>query len=302
MEFNETEIPASDVEILQSIKKDSFLVILFGITGVDTKAIDFHHLDYRNESFIFIDTPGFEDSVNQNSDILQMIADFLATSYEHNRYPDAVIYAFKITETRFMKNARKNSELFEELCGPGGMRLVTLLTTMWDVAGEVHPNTKAAFEAREESFIQGYWRDMIRSGAETCRSWNTKDSLLPILDQAIARRAARKREGQKPHGLQIQEEIIRKKRSLVETRAGSLLAEEFRIKAEFLEKQRQRLSKNLEKDPSNERLVGRLATVQEEIRDNEEGAEKLKGWTWRGIGATVVAAFMLIIAILANSE
>jgi hypothetical protein len=125
---------------------------------------------------------------------------------------------------------------------------------------------------------------------------------LPILDQAIARRAARKREGQKPHGLRIQEEIIRKKRSLVETRAGSLLAEEFRVKAEFLEKQRQRLSKNLEKDPSNERLVGRLATVQGEIRENEEGAEKLKGWTWRGIGATVVAAFMLIIAILANSE
>jgi hypothetical protein len=27
-------MPASDVEILQSIKKDSFLVILFGITGV----------------------------------------------------------------------------------------------------------------------------------------------------------------------------------------------------------------------------------------------------------------------------
>jgi hypothetical protein len=196
-----------------------------------------------------------------------------------------------------MGHAKKNLHLFEELCGREGMKLVTLLTTMWDTAGEKRPNTIADFEAREESLIQNYWSEMIKDGAEPRRSWNTRDSLLPILDQAIARRRQLRENKESPRGLLLQEELIEKKQ-LWKTRAGSVLAEEFKMKGERLKRHHKRLLKELKKDPNNRRLVRRIREIEGEVHENEEGAEKLNNWSVKGIGIAIIIAFLTILGFV----
>jgi len=320
------EMPPSDRELLSTIRKDSFLIIILGLSGVGksklvellgaeplrmsnstivghslerhTKAIDVYRLAYREKSFIFIDTPGFEDDVIQNSDILQLIADFLVASYKTKKYPDAVIYAFKITETRFMDHAAKNLKLFEGLCGSDGMELVTLLTTMWDLSGDIAPNRKSDFEGREELLIQRYWSGLIRDGAETRRSWNSRDTLLPILDRVIAKQAQRRGLKQAPRALQLQRELMESKQDLSVTSAGSLLADEFRERRAWLSRMRRRLLKNLEKDPDNKDLQNGLQDIDKRIEQIVKGARKLAKWKIAGGIIGVCIALLGFLALI----
>ncbi|OAQ58751.1 50S ribosome-binding GTPase domain-containing protein [Pochonia chlamydosporia 170] len=326
---DQENLPFKEADLLNCIDQESFLVTVMGLTGVGksnllerlgatslrtvdgamvghrleshTRTVNFYSLKYRDQHFLFIDTPGFEDGARQNSDILQIIAQHLATSYNHKKYPDSVIYVSKITETRFMGHARKNLDLFEEVCGTDSMEMVTLLTTMWDTAGQVPPTRISDFESREEELITKYWNEMIQQGAKPRRSDNTRDSLLPILDQCIARRAQLQEQGRTHPALQLQTELVEDNRKLIDTSAGSLLAHEFRQTEKRLENHKERLSKYLEEDPQNERLARRIEAVEYEIQENKEAEDRLRYWTIAGISTAFIAALGGLLGLILSA-
>ena len=114
---------------------------------------------------VLIDTPGFDDTTQSDTDVLKMIAAFLETSYVHlrldsdpfsphetcpvSRYKRGgtlarVLYFHRISDFRMTDVSGKNPSMFRKVCGDGALRNVIIVTNMW---GEVDPQTGNAREA-----------------------------------------------------------------------------------------------------------------------------------------------------------
>jgi len=104
----------------------------------------------------------------------------------------------------------RNLQIFNELCGDAA-RSAVLITTMWD---KLPSHTEG--ERREESLKKNYWNAMIQHGAFVDRFENTFKSAWDVIGTMVVR--SRTYEGNIP--LLLQEEMIRHKKRLEETRAA----------------------------------------------------------------------------------
>jgi hypothetical protein len=105
--------------------------------------------------------------------------------------------------------ARRNTNMFEMLCGASGLQNVILVTTFWDLADE------QAGPLRERELQTIFWKSMISSGSRMARFDNTNESAWSILSQLAGVR--------RPLRLQI--EMVEEGKLLAQTAAGSILLE-----------------------------------------------------------------------------
>ncbi|THH15941.1 hypothetical protein EUX98_g9380, partial [Antrodiella citrinella] len=78
-----------------------------------------------------IDTPGFDDTVKTEAEILRLISTYLAKTYEAGRRLHGIVFLHRITDVRMGGVAKKNFRLFRKLCGDETLRSVIIATTMW---------------------------------------------------------------------------------------------------------------------------------------------------------------------------
>ncbi|GJE89827.1 P-loop containing nucleoside triphosphate hydrolase protein [Phanerochaete sordida] len=154
-----------------------------------------------------IDTPGFDDTVKTEAEILRLIADFLSETYKQGRKLNGVIFLQRITDTRMSGVARKNFRLFRKLCGDDALSHVVIATNMW---GKEEP---AICEARERELATNdlFFKPALDKGARMVRHDNSLESAQRIIREII---------GFPPAPLQIQVETVDELRPLVETDAG----------------------------------------------------------------------------------
>jgi len=189
-----------------------------------TKEISVIRLSSRgvvDADICFVDTPGFDDSDLERSDldVLKMISDFLNktyvivgpvfpppyslnVSYKKKIRLTGLLYFHRISDPRMTGTALMNLRLFEELCGEH-FGTVVLTTTMWDQEDE-NEGTK-----REEQLQGEHWRKMIERGSSIKRFLRTPQSafeiMTPIFDKANARTALLLQEEMNDLGLQLKE-------------------------------------------------------------------------------------------------
>ncbi|KAJ3490912.1 hypothetical protein NLI96_g1104 [Meripilus lineatus] len=84
-----------------------------------------------------IDTPGFDDSVRTDTEILEVIANHLSTAYRNNKKLNGVIYMHRISDVRMGGISRRNFRMFRDVCGDTTLNNVVVVTNMW---GEVTPD------------------------------------------------------------------------------------------------------------------------------------------------------------------
>jgi hypothetical protein len=118
-----------------------------------------------------------------------------------------LLFLHRISDNRMTGTARRNTHVFEMLCGAGGLRNVILVTTMWDSVDE------QAGLLREKELRLNFWQSMSRSGSRMARFDNTHQSAWSILDQFTGFRRP----------LQLQVEMVDQGKSLVRTAAGMAL-------------------------------------------------------------------------------
>jgi hypothetical protein len=152
----------------------------------------------ENDQLNLIDTPGFNDTIETDFAILTKIATWLKDSYVvlkvykprykligYHSYKEGaklggVIYLHDITGPRFDDPARRNLEMFRQLCGEGTLNHVVLGTTKWGL------NVPGS-EERHKLLVTKYWKPLIDRGAQVRRFYESHESAQSLIDAIISK-------------------------------------------------------------------------------------------------------------------
>ncbi|KAF9533601.1 P-loop containing nucleoside triphosphate hydrolase protein [Crepidotus variabilis] len=166
----------------------------------------------RPVNVVLVDTPGFDDTHKSDSEVLEMIAGWLASKYSKGTCLTGIMYLHRITDNRMSGTPHRNLKMFGKLCGGDEEvgKKVVFVTTMWDKLRE------ASVGVQRESQLKDFLRPMLDLGACTWRSQNTKEDAERLVRDMV----------QKPISnlpVLLQDELVDKKRPLNETEAARTL-------------------------------------------------------------------------------
>jgi len=200
-----------------------------------TSAVDFGGtFDLGGRRVTLIDTPGFDDTTQSNTDVLNTIAAFLATTYERGRTLAGILYFHRISDVRVGGISTRNFKMFRKLCGDSTLKNVVIVTNMW---GEVDPQVGKAREAelkREDIFF----KPVLDKGARMARNENTVASAQKIIRLVLKNQ---------PRALRIQEELVTEKKDISKTSAGRELDREIAAQLKKHEEEMHELKEEMER-------------------------------------------------------
>lgn len=238
----------------------------------------------------FVDTPGFSDTNMSDTEVLQMIADYLAAAYKQEMKLSGIIYLHPISDNRVTHHTTKNLEMFRKLTGEKNLKNVILATSMWDKV------TLDEGIRREEELKGKFWKLLTVMGAKTARHDDTADSGRKIASLLL---------GNKPFYLQLQEEMGKDNKALRDTAAGKeVMIELVRMKEEHQRElaEMESLIKSSAKESESviealsEHYQGRLTELERTLRDerqmNEEAVrsltDRIQALERRGTGCAIM--------------
>jgi len=113
-----------------------------------------------------VDTPGFDDTNRQNSDILNVIYTWLTSK---NISISLILYVQRITDIRVGGMSLKSISVIEKMCDKG-MECLHFVTSMWDIAGENG-------DEREMELVNNYWKLALSKGSSFARLGSVSHNL-----------------------------------------------------------------------------------------------------------------------------
>ncbi|PWW73767.1 hypothetical protein C7212DRAFT_346713 [Tuber magnatum] len=106
-----------------------------------------------------VDTPGFDNAIRSDTEILREIADWTSVTYGEKRLLSGIIYLHPITHSRMEGSALKNLRMFQSLYGRKFLKNIFLAKTQWSSADP------AKGQVRENSLRNGdFWGGLIDKG------------------------------------------------------------------------------------------------------------------------------------------
>lgn len=217
---------------------------------------------HHGRKFVFLDTPGFDDTKMSDATILANIAEWLATSYKKGIKLTGLVYLHRISDNRMSGSSLRTMEMFKHVCGEDALQNVILVTTMWD---EID---KSEGVAREDALRQEFWQPMIESGARMMRFEHTCESAWHIIDQLSGVRRP----------IQLQREMVDNGKALSQTAAGRSLFGWISRKIAEIQALVQALKdalKGTRKNPEAAKNAELLAANERELKLAQEQKKKL---------------------------
>lgn len=145
-----------------------------------TQAIALAPLKVDGREVILVDTPGFDDGQRTDAQILNLLAEWLKTTYDANTYLNGLIMLQQANADRFTGSEQTRTRMFEMICGPDAFEHVVIATTMWDkIKTDDLPQWRELVRQRKAD--QRFWGDMCSRGAEVVEHNNTQQSALSIV-------------------------------------------------------------------------------------------------------------------------
>ncbi|KAF9037942.1 hypothetical protein BJ165DRAFT_1500069, partial [Panaeolus papilionaceus] len=108
---------------------------------------------------------------------------------DNDTYFHCIFYFTPITSVRLPGSQRQVLKTFQALTGVRAARDVTIVTTMWDNIWGEGPAVRA--EKAYEQLQYNIWMEFIEAGAQITRFYNTEESALSVLDDALGRGTGR---------------------------------------------------------------------------------------------------------------
>ncbi|KAH7905582.1 hypothetical protein BJ138DRAFT_1138234 [Hygrophoropsis aurantiaca] len=176
-------------------------------TATMTHAVIPHPRD-PTRRVVFVETPGFDDIYEDDTEILRRIAVWLAHSYSDGIRLAGIIYLQQVTQAQMWGTTRKNSVMFEKLCGIESAQNVIIATTKW---GNVKPDEGE----RRASQLETFWEDMLSAGSQMARFDKSHKSAWAMVETIISKKPL--------DALQIQNEMVNLGKRLPQTEAGNTL-------------------------------------------------------------------------------
>lgn len=216
-----------------------------------------------------VDTPGFNDSLRSDTEILREVSAWLIRAYNSNYRLAGIIYLHRILDNRVGGVGTRNLKMFRKLCGDKNLGSVVLATTHWDSVDRKKGRQRELELQQEEN----YWAPLIREGSSVLRHDKNEVSGLKIINHLIDRKNRMT--------LDIQRELVDKNMRLEQTGAGSELA----TAVERLLQQYEQKIRNIERElrevlqrdtDARERLEDAKAEWQEKFNKANADARNLK--------------------------
>ncbi|KAJ9626206.1 hypothetical protein H2203_003838 [Taxawa tesnikishii (nom. ined.)] len=253
--------------------KSTFISIASGLSGestakvghqlhsctADVAAFDFTYSGY---DITLIDTPGFNDTVRSETEVLKAIADWLDVTYRNPPHLKltGIIYLQSIMDPRMYGSSLRNLKMFKDLCGENPLKNVIVATTRWGLAAKAGEGELCLEREDQLRTDAQFWAPMIKRGARMSRFQDTRESALQLL-LSLA--------NQQPVVLQIQKELVDEDKNLIDTAAGTTVNEEaVRLEQKYKDELAQ-IQKEMD-----EALAARDLEVQEALKESQEGFEK----------------------------
>ncbi|KIO04192.1 hypothetical protein M404DRAFT_1000686 [Pisolithus tinctorius Marx 270] len=210
-----------------------------------------------DRQYVFVDTPGFDDTYRSDRDILCMVAEWLEKKYRNKVKLSGIIYTHRITDNRMSGSVCKNLDIFSALCGDSAAERVRLVTTMWDKEKD-----RKLSEGRVNQLEKNFWKPLLDAGARHERFNNSSVSAWEIIRSLMG-------EGE---AVLLQEELVDVERKLNETTAGKTLNRQFQ-RLLFEQKETIKQLEEEAKAQKNPELVKQLEAEQQRLE-----AELQKTW------------------------
>lgn len=205
-----------------------------------------------------IDTPGFDDSMRTDSQILEEISRILTAQHEAGVPLKGVIYLHRITDVRYARASVKTLEIFKKICGSLALKNVMLVSTRWNEVDE------ALGVAREQQLKDDFWAYMLGHGSTMARFQGSRESAIAIASQLVSRQSI---------VLELQRELIDERKTLKQTVAGTFVSEDLAD----LKKQSQ---KDLEE----------IDVLRQTLRENDRALKRKCQQDWEREQARLVTA------------
>lgn len=201
---------------------------------------------------LLLDTPGFDDSVRDNLEVLSEITSQL---YLFALQPDkfamrGVVFLHDISEIRFGGSQKKTLGILKALLGEANLGNVVVGTTMWDARRYKQQ------EQRERALQDDLWRGIH------------KTMRLPDEDKGAAERIIRELLKKKPALLLVQKEMLKPPHTLESTTVGKLAMPEGRLELENLQKEQKEKERVFVAETKRQE-----ALLQKQIQDTERRFE-----------------------------
>jgi hypothetical protein len=221
---------------------------------------------------ILIDTPGFNDTVTEDSSVLKDISAFLAAvsvirashvdpADRHYRYENkvnlaGVIYFHRISDERWRRSDTRSFGWLRRICGERTLRNVVLATNMW---GNVNPEVGAT---REQQLVAEFVKPALDAGAQLHRHHDTTESAHEIIRAILSNHR---------ETLQVQQELVDEKREFDRTTVGEEITREVSEHIRGLEQEIVELQTELETVRGREKETrsqreAEIAELREEIK------------------------------------
>ncbi|KAI9787690.1 MAG: hypothetical protein M1839_000221 [Geoglossum umbratile] len=210
-------------------------------------------VEIEGRKVTLIDTPGFDDTYKSDADILQLIANYLATTYEQGVLLTGLILLQPINGNRVQGSERKRTRLFKKVCGPDAFSRIVIATTMWN---QIQSDALGERRAQERIDNTEFWGDMVEKGAKVIRHDDNKNSAHNIIKKLIHYSS--------PVELQIQTELANNGGHVGMTSAGRQLDEDLSELVQALKREIQELQA--------ERIYAR-----QEMQELQSRLEKFEG-------------------------
>ncbi|THU87671.1 hypothetical protein K435DRAFT_762475 [Dendrothele bispora CBS 962.96] len=236
--------------------------------------------ELQSSRVIVLDTPGFDDTLESDAEILRRIANWLATSYRKKMVLAGVIYLHDISQDRFTGTAKRNLSMFNHLCGEASLEKVILVSSKWERFSDFQVSA-----ARERELKYRYWKFMIGKGSQVARfrlrplegeilKTTGTESAWDIIYLIREHQLKQKGKALRDFGIQIQKELVDSKKFIPQTEAGKEL--NYSLK-EIIDMQKQlvALGKGTAEAGDQDR-EDKIAEMEGTIRRLEEQARFLK--------------------------
>ncbi|KAF2690593.1 hypothetical protein K458DRAFT_473787 [Lentithecium fluviatile CBS 122367] len=281
------------------LKTDDVVIAVMGVTGSGKTTFVNHFADYELEvghgldsctqsvqvvpctlpgrkRIYLADTPGFDDSLRTDSEILRLVAAWLNQAHKSHIKLTGIVYLHRILDVKVGGSGVKNLRMFKRLCGDDGLKSVCLVTTMWETTSKEIAETR-------ESELQNkavFWKPMIDQGSKVFRQDSGQTSGLKILKYLIDRK--------QPVTLDIQREMVDQNLQLGQTGAGAEVASEVEKAKQYYDKRLKELQDELaealskqdhdrkeEIEEAKAEFESRIQRGQDELRRMQANSEQL---------------------------
>ncbi|KAH6905833.1 hypothetical protein BKA70DRAFT_1107178 [Coprinopsis sp. MPI-PUGE-AT-0042] len=110
----------------------------------------------KERRLILVDTPGFDDSFSDDSEILRKVSVWLARCYNDAMAVAGIVYISDISQKRMFGSTRMSLNMLMKLCGEESLNRVVLATSQWDTLTSEASKGKA--EERQDELKMTYWK------------------------------------------------------------------------------------------------------------------------------------------------